>query len=243
MTPIFVGLLPAAPRRLPGRRVLGADGVVQTTPTATESSTPDEVDRSSDTAVFRGSALPTKEASLNSQLAIFSGRVGHRHPVRLPRRPPGGQLARAVPLLQRCRTAAACTTGPRRSSEQALAQATFLPGGGNSVAFLEPGWFIKLRELSLTFEAPDRWARAFRASRLSLTLAGRNLLDHHRLQRGGPRGQRVRAGQLRGRGLRVPGAGALLDRAPQRRLLTGVTGHMTMLTRDARLGAGPRPRG
>ena len=59
--------------------------------------------------------------------------------------------------------------------EQALAQATFLPGGGNSVAFLEPGWFIKLRELSLTFEAPERWARAFRASRLSLTLAGRNL--------------------------------------------------------------------
>ena len=59
--------------------------------------------------------------------------------------------------------------------QQALVQATFLPGGGNSVAFLEPGWFIKLRELSLTFEAPDRWARAFRASRLSLTLAGRNL--------------------------------------------------------------------
>ena len=59
--------------------------------------------------------------------------------------------------------------------EQARAQATFLPGGGNSVAFLEPGWFIKLRELSLTFEAPERWARAFRASRLSLTLAGRNL--------------------------------------------------------------------
>ena len=54
-------------------------------------------------------------------------------------------------------------------------QATFLPGGGNSVAFLEPGWFIKLRELSLTFEAPERWARAFRASRMSLTLAGRNL--------------------------------------------------------------------
>jgi hypothetical protein len=43
------------------------------------------------------------------------------------------------------------------------------------VAFLEPGWFIKLRELSLTFELPDHWARRFRASRMSLTLAGRNL--------------------------------------------------------------------
>jgi len=60
-------------------------------------------------------------------------------------------------------------------SEQARAQATFLPGAGNSVAFLEPGWFIKLREVSLTFQAPDKWARAFRASRLSLTIAGRNL--------------------------------------------------------------------
>jgi hypothetical protein len=43
------------------------------------------------------------------------------------------------------------------------------------VAFLEPGWFIKLRELSLTFFAPDGLARAFRANRLSLTLSGRNL--------------------------------------------------------------------
>ena len=46
--------------------------------------------------------------------------------------------------------------------------------GGNEVAFLEPGWFIKLREVSLTFFAPDSWARAFRAGELSLTLAGRN---------------------------------------------------------------------
>ena len=59
--------------------------------------------------------------------------------------------------------------------EQALAQATFLPGAGNSVAFLEPGWFIKLRELSLTYELPNSWARRVRASRLSLTVAGRNL--------------------------------------------------------------------
>jgi hypothetical protein len=41
--------------------------------------------------------------------------------------------------------------------------------------FHEPGWFIKMRELSVTLNAPDRWARQFRASRLSLTLAARNL--------------------------------------------------------------------
>ena len=128
----------------------------------------------SDSAVFRGSALPTKEASLNSQLAIFSGRVviGTQFDYR------GGHLVDNSLEQFRCFSVQNCRglydkTAPLE--EQALAQATFLPGAGNSVAFLEPGWFIKLRELSLTFEMPDRLARAFRASRLSLTLAGRNL--------------------------------------------------------------------
>jgi TonB-linked SusC/RagA family outer membrane protein len=128
----------------------------------------------SDSAVFRGSALPTKEASLNSQLAIFGGRVviGTQFDYR------GGHLVDNSLEQFRCFSIVNCRglydkTAPL--ADQARAQATFLPGAGNSVAFLEPGWFIKLRELSFTFEAPDRWARAFRASRLSLTLAGRNL--------------------------------------------------------------------
>ena len=140
-----------------------ADGIIE----------PDEVTLS-DTAVFRGSALPTKEASLNSQLAIFSGRVviGTQFDYR------GGHLVDNSLEQFRCFSVQNCRGLYDKSApleQQALVQATFLPGGGNSVAFLEPGWFIKLRELSLTFEAPDRWARAFRASRLSLTLSGRNL--------------------------------------------------------------------
>jgi TonB-linked SusC/RagA family outer membrane protein len=130
--------------------------------------------RLSDSAVFRGSALPTKEASLNSNLALFGGRVvlGTQFDYR------GGHMVDNSLEQFRCFSIGNCRgvndkTAPLE--EQALAQSTNLPGAGNSVAFLEPGWFIKLRELSLTFEAPDRWARAFRASRLSLTLAGRNL--------------------------------------------------------------------
>jgi TonB-linked SusC/RagA family outer membrane protein len=128
----------------------------------------------SDSAVFRGSALPTREASLNSQLAIFGGKVviGGQFDYR------GGHLVDNSLEQFRCFSVVNCRGDYDRTApleEQALAQATFLPGGGNSVAFLEPGWFIKLREVSLTFEAPERWARAFRASRLSLTLAGRNL--------------------------------------------------------------------
>jgi TonB-linked SusC/RagA family outer membrane protein len=128
----------------------------------------------SDSAVFRGSALPTREASFNSDLAIFGGKVvlGSQFDYR------GGHLVDNSLEQFRCFSVQICRGDYDRTApleQQALAQATFLPGGGNSVAFLEPGWFIKLRELSLTFEAPERWARAFRANRLSLTVAGRNL--------------------------------------------------------------------
>jgi hypothetical protein len=62
---------------------------------------------------------------------------------------------------------------------QAVAAAASYPdavsGQTTEWGFFEPGWFIKLRELSLTFNAPDQWARLVRASRLSLTLSGRNL--------------------------------------------------------------------
>ena len=128
----------------------------------------------SDSAVFRGSAIPTKELSLNSQLALFGGRVvvGTQFDYR-----GGHQVDNSLEQF-RCFSIGNCRALYDRSAsleDQALAQSTFLEGGGNSVAFLEPGWFIKLRELSLTFAAPDSWARAFRSSRLSLTLAGRNL--------------------------------------------------------------------
>jgi TonB-linked SusC/RagA family outer membrane protein len=127
-----------------------------------------------DSAVFRGTAIPTREASLNSQLALFGGNVvfGTQFDYR------GGHLVDNSLEQFRCFSIVNCRGLYDRTAplaEQAAAQATFLPGAGNSVAFLEPGWFIKLRELSLTFFAPDRWARMFRANRLSLTLAGRNL--------------------------------------------------------------------
>ena len=90
--------------------------------------------------------------------------------------------------------------------EQARAQAVLHEA--TEWGYFEPAWFIKLRELSLTFFAPDDWARRFRASRLSLTLAGAEPLDHHRLHRRGPGGERLRPGQLRDQRLRVAAAGA-----------------------------------
>ncbi|HET8837137.1 MAG TPA: SusC/RagA family TonB-linked outer membrane protein [Gemmatimonadales bacterium] len=149
------------------------DGVIDLDPNRDGDFSDAEV-QVSDSSVFRGSAIPTKEASLNSQLAIFRGKVviGTQFDYR------GGHLVDNSLEQFRCFSVQNCRglydkTAPLE--EQALAQATFLPGAGNSVAFLEPGWFIKLRELSLTYELPTSWARRFRASRLSLTVAGRNL--------------------------------------------------------------------
>lgn len=59
--------------------------------------------------------------------------------------------------------------------EQANAQ-TRRSGPGTEAGFIEPGWFIKLREVSLTFIAPQSWAQALKLSRLNLVLTGRNLV-------------------------------------------------------------------
>ena len=125
-----------------------------------------------DDAVFRGRALPNKEVSLNSALTLFDGRirVGTQFDYR-----GGHYLDNAIESF-RCTPVLNCRGLVDRTApleEQARAQA--LLNEATEWGYYEPAWFIKLRELSLTFFAPDDWARRFRASRLSLTLAGRNL--------------------------------------------------------------------
>jgi hypothetical protein len=58
--------------------------------------------------------------------------------------------------------------------DQARAQ-TRRSGPGTDAGYIEDGWFIKLREVSLTFMAPQAWARAIKMSRMSIVLTGRNL--------------------------------------------------------------------
>jgi TonB-linked SusC/RagA family outer membrane protein len=125
-----------------------------------------------DEAVFRGRALPNKEASLNSALTLFDGRVrvGTQFDYR-----GGHYLDNAIESF-RCTPVLNCRGLVDRTApldEQARASAVL--NEATEWGYYEPAWFIKLRELSLTLFAPDDWARRFRASRLSLTLAGRNL--------------------------------------------------------------------
>jgi len=121
---------------------------------------------------YKGPALPTQEASMNSSMGFFNQRVrlgaqfdyrgGHRI---------DNSIENYRCYVGNCR-GLVDKTAPLR--EQALAQAAF-SGFSSNVIFDEPGWFIKLRELSLTFYAPFGWAHSMGASTASITLAGRNL--------------------------------------------------------------------
>ncbi len=46
---------------------------------------------------------------------------------------------------------------------------------GTQAGYIEDGSFTKLREVSVTYFAPDAWAKAFGASAVSFSIAGRNL--------------------------------------------------------------------
>jgi len=60
-------------------------------------------------------------------------------------------------------------------ADQARAVAAALAPTTTEAGFIEDAGFVKLREVSLTFFAPQRWAQRVRVSNLSLTLSGRNL--------------------------------------------------------------------
>jgi TonB-linked SusC/RagA family outer membrane protein len=124
-------------------------------------------------AVFHGSALPTREASLNTTFGLFNGRIrlGGQFDYR------GGHIIDNSIENFRCTPVFNCRGLYDRTApleEQARAAAV-VNEGANVFAFFEPGWFIKLREVSLTYNVPDRIAAAFRASRMSVSLSGRNL--------------------------------------------------------------------
>ncbi|HXF94652.1 MAG TPA: SusC/RagA family TonB-linked outer membrane protein [Gemmatimonadales bacterium] len=130
-----------------------------------------------DTAEFLGSSIPRTELSLNGGVSLFNNRL------RL-----GGQLDYRGDFKQfnltdyfRCTSSAAnnCRaindpSAPLWDQARAVA-ARSIPTGRTQGPYIEDATFLKLRELSLTYNAPDTWARALRAQRMSFTVTGRNL--------------------------------------------------------------------
>ncbi len=129
------------------------------------------------TAVFLGSSIPKTTLTLNAGVMIFNKRV------RL-----GGQVDyrgdwKAYNLTERFRCVGvgfncSAVNNPKAPlAEQARAVAAGSSRYGFTQAgYIVDGTFLKLREASLTYYAPDVWARALRATGMQISLTGRNLL-------------------------------------------------------------------
>jgi TonB-linked SusC/RagA family outer membrane protein len=132
-----------------------------------------------DTSVFIGSSIPRTELSTNLGVTLFNNRV--RLGTQLDYR--GDFYANNFTDYFRCTSSAAnncqAVNDPGASfNEQArvITGRTAVPApGASAYGFIEKADFIKLRELSITYYAPDGIARALRVGRASFTLTGRNL--------------------------------------------------------------------
>ena len=125
-----------------------------------------------DEAEYIGPALPTRELSISSSVDLF-----RRLRLRALLDHKGGHKLVNINRLTRC-TATNAVCDERHlpdASLQAQAEVSAYLKVQTLDGFIEDADFWKLREVSLTFTAPDEWARAFRSRGVSLTLAGRNL--------------------------------------------------------------------
>jgi TonB-dependent starch-binding outer membrane protein SusC len=124
----------------------------------------------SDTAEFLGNPNPGREFAITTTATIFE-RV--RLNVLLDGKSDyvlnnSTRFFRCTSAFINCREAFDPTT-PLEDQARAIA------GRSARGVYFEDASFVKLREVALTFLAPESWARLARAQGLSLTVAGRNL--------------------------------------------------------------------
>lgn len=121
-------------------------------------------------SAYLGSPLPSREISISPSLTLYrrvrlTALFNHRGGFSLYN---AGQEFRCA-VFVRCEEAFAPGSA---LNLQARRVAGLL---GTSAGYIEDASFWKLREVSVTFDAPNQWARRMGASTMSLTLAGRNL--------------------------------------------------------------------
>jgi TonB-linked SusC/RagA family outer membrane protein len=129
------------------------------------------------TPVFLGSSIPKTTVTLNAGITLF------RNKVRL-----GGQLDyrgdwKAYNLTERFRCVSIgfnCkdvnVPGSDLDKQARAVAASSSAFGFTQAGYIEDAAFLKLREASLTYYAPDAWARVLRATTMQISVTGRNLL-------------------------------------------------------------------
>jgi TonB-linked SusC/RagA family outer membrane protein len=132
----------------------------------------DEITRG-DTTEFIGYARPRYEVSLFNSFdvsswlrisGLFDYRGGHH------------QYNNTERFRCRFRTCQELNDPTTPLEGQARAVAAAIASSQTAAGYIEPAWFIKLRELSFTFFMPQSMAGMVGASRANLTISGRNLL-------------------------------------------------------------------
>jgi TonB-linked SusC/RagA family outer membrane protein len=128
-----------------------------------------------DTAVYIGSPAPTKQFSLSNIFSLFGGKVRIFGLLDYQ----GGFYQYNLTEVFRCTATGNNCQGmhdPNASFEdQARAVARRFHGSATNFGFIENSEFMKLRELTVTFTLPARWARAVKANSANITIGGRNL--------------------------------------------------------------------
>ena len=131
--------------------------------------------------VFIGPSQPTKELALNTGLTLFHNRlrIGGQLDYR------GGHKLWNLTEEFRCRSGRqGCQANYDKSvglMEQAGVVALRFVSPATrrtSFGFIEPGWFVKLRELSITYNLPETVAQQFRAHTTSTAVVHRLWTDY-----------------------------------------------------------------
>ncbi|HEY2379135.1 MAG TPA: SusC/RagA family TonB-linked outer membrane protein [Gemmatimonadaceae bacterium] len=123
---------------------------------------------------FLGSVLPTRQGSILGDLTLFkfvrlSTLFEYRGGNKLYN---SSEQFRCLPFVLVCR---GLNDKSAPVMERANAIADYMSNGDYFGGYIEDAGFVKWRELSLTLNAPARYAQKARASALSITFAGRNL--------------------------------------------------------------------
>jgi TonB-dependent starch-binding outer membrane protein SusC len=130
-----------------------------------------------DTAVYLGSPFPSWDISLGSGITVFK----YVRLAALVDRRTGNKLLNLTEDF-RCSALLICQAvnqnidpTAKKTSSLADQAAAIAAQQGTDAGYIEDGSFWKIREVSLTFSAPDMWAHRMGVGGVSLTFAGRNL--------------------------------------------------------------------